>query len=84
MLTNGGYTDTTYTDVVGDEHTKRGRYTLNAERTHLILSPDGGEKQELYRVDYAGQQYWVRQADRERIADSSEAWLRQISVRVVR
>ena len=82
LRTDGSYTDTTYTDVIGDEHTKRGHYTLNPERTLLVLSPDGGTSQELFRVDYGGQQYWVRQTDRERITQPSESWLRQISVRV--
>src|SRR3954469_13918565 len=65
LRTDGSYTATTYTDVIGDEHTKRGRYTLNPERTHLILSPQSDEAQDLFRVDYGGQQYWVREADRE-------------------
>ena len=83
LRTDGSYTDTTYTDVIGDEHTKRGHYTLNPERTLLVLSPEGGASQELFRVDYGGQQYWVRESDRERITQPSESWLRQISVRVV-
>jgi hypothetical protein len=80
---DGSYTDATYTDVIGDEQTKRGHYTLNPERTHLILLSQSGEGQDLFRVDYGGQQYWVREADRERIKQPSESWLRQISVRVV-
>ena len=80
LRADGSYTDTTYTDVIGDEHTKKGHYTLNPERTHLILSPQSGEVQDLVRVDYGGQQYWVRESDRERITQPSESWLRQISV----
>jgi hypothetical protein len=83
LRADGSYTDTTYTDVVGDEHTKTGHYVLNSEKTHLVLSPDGGASQELFRVDYGGKQYWVHEADRERITQPSESWLRQISVRVV-
>jgi hypothetical protein len=83
LRADGSYTDTTYTDVIGDGHTKKGHYTFNSERTHLILSPQSGEAQDLIRVDYGGQQYWVQEADRERITKSSESWLRQISVRVV-
>jgi len=83
LPTDGSYADTTYTDVIGDEHTKIGHYTLNPERTLLVLSPASGASQELFRVDYGGQQYWVREADRERITQPSESWLRQISVRVV-
>src|SRR6185436_18671212 len=45
LRTDGSYTDTTYTDVIGDEHTKRGRYTLNPEKTHLILARQNGEAQ---------------------------------------
>ena len=47
LRVDGSYTDISYTDVVGDEHTKRGRYTLNPERTHLILLPKGGEIEDL-------------------------------------
>lgn len=83
LRADGSYADTTYTDVIGDEHTKKGHYTLNPERTLLVLSPEGGASQELFRVDYSGQQYWVREADRERITQPSQSWLRQISVRVV-
>lgn len=83
LRSDGSYTDTAYTDVIGDEHTKAGHYVLTAERTQLVLSPDGDVSQELFRVDYSGQQYWVRESDRERITQPSESWLRQISVRVV-
>ena len=83
LRANGSYTDTTYTDVVGQEHTKTGNYVLNTEKTHLILSPLGGESQDLFRVDYGGQQYWVREADRERITQPSESGLRQVPLRAV-
>ena len=83
LRSDGSYTDTTYTDVVGDEHARIGRYTLNAEKTLLTLTPEHGETQHLYRIDYGGQQYWVREDERVRITQSGEAWLRQISVRVV-
>jgi hypothetical protein len=82
LRADGSYTDTTYTDA-GVEPSKSGRYTLNSERTHLTLSPNGGKIEYLYRVDYGGQQYWVREGDRERITQSGEASLRQTSVRVV-
>jgi hypothetical protein len=83
LRADGSYTDTTYSDVVGDEHRKTGHYLLNPERTHLVLSPEGGSSQELFRVDYGGQQYWVREADRARITQPRESWLRQTSVRGV-
>jgi hypothetical protein len=84
LLANGSYTDTHYTDALGHDRTERGRYTLNAEKTHLVLSPERGEKQNLYRVDYGGQQYWVREGERDGITQSGEFWLRQVSLRVVR
>ena len=80
---DGSYADTTYTDAIEGEHTKNGHYTLNPERTHLILSPQSGAAQDLFRVNHGGQQYWVREADRERITQPSESRLRQTSVRVV-
>jgi hypothetical protein len=83
LRSDGSYTDTRYTDVVGNERTTAGRYTLDMERRHLTLSPERGEVQHLYRVDYSGQQYWVRADERARITQASESWLRQISLRVV-
>ena len=80
---DGSFTDTRYTDVVGGERTTAGRYTLDAEQRHLTLSPERGEVQHLYRVDYSGEQYWVRADERAGIAQSSESWQRQISLRVV-
>jgi hypothetical protein len=83
LLSDGSYRDTRYTDVVRDERTTAGHYTFDAEERHLTLSPERGEVQHLYRVDYGGQQYWVRTDERARITQSSESWLRQISLRVV-
>jgi hypothetical protein len=81
LRSDGSYTDTTYTDT-GVETAKNGRYTLNPERTHLVLSPEGGKTEHLYPVDYGGKQYWVREAERERVSQPAEASLRQISLRV--
>jgi len=83
LRNDGSYMDTIYTDVIGDEHTKRGNYTLNTEKTYLVLKPEGGTSQELFRVDYDGQQYWVPETDRDRITQPSESWLRQSSIKVV-
>lgn len=83
LRADGSYTDTSYTDVVGDEQIRKGLYTLNPERTHLILSPQGGAAEELVRVDHDGQQYWVLEANRERITQPRESMLRQRSVRVI-
>ncbi len=79
---DGSYMDTSYADP-GAETAKNGRSTLNPERTQLVLSPDGGKTERLYRVDYDGQQYWVHEAERERITQAGEASLRQVSVRGV-
>jgi hypothetical protein len=78
------YRDTAYTDVRGEEILKTGRYTLDPKRRHLTLSPERGSVAHLYRVDYSGQQYWVREDERERIAEPGEASLRQFSLRLVR
>lgn len=83
LRSDGSYVDTFYTDVVGNVRAESGRYALNAEGTHLTLSPEPGAVQHLYRVDYRGQRYWVREDERARLIQSSEAWLRQISLRVV-
>ena len=76
------FSDTRYTDVVGDERAECGVYTLNDENTHLTLSPARGETEHLYRVDYSHQRYWVQEQDRSRITESGESRLRQISLRV--
>src|SRR5688572_3755530 len=81
---DGSFTDLRYTDVIGDESATTGRYTLDAEKRLLTLSPEGGEVEHLYRVDYRGQQYWVHADKRARITQSGESWLRQISLRVYR
>ena len=80
---DGSYNQSTYSDVIGDDHTKHGRYTLTGERTLLTLSPHRGGAQRLYRVDYRGKQYWVRADERTRITKSDEDWLRQVSLRVI-
>ncbi|MCX5649195.1 MAG: hypothetical protein NTX40_08890 [Planctomycetota bacterium] len=82
LHSDGSYSDTGYTDVIGNESVEHGVYTLNIEKTHLTLSPASGEVEHLYRVDYGRQQYWVHEQERRRITQSGESWLRQISLRV--
>src|SRR5689334_2067127 len=53
----GNYTDTRYTDVIGDQTSERGFYSFDAERRQLTLSPRRGDAKQLYRVDYDGHQY---------------------------
>src|SRR5688500_7308795 len=55
LLSDGSFTDMRYTDVVGKDMTSQGYYTLDAEKRHLTLSPEGGQVEHLYRVDYRGQ-----------------------------
>ena len=78
---DGSYADTKYTDVIGDQKVERGTYTFDQNRTRLTLSPRQGEPQTLFRVDYRGQQYWVREQDMQRITDAADAYFRQISLR---
>ena len=82
LRSDGSYTDTGYTDVVGDERVKRGVYTLNAEKTQLTLSPARGEAEQLYQVEYGHVFYWVEEQERHQVTDPKEEWLRQISLRV--
>lgn len=51
LRADGSYADMHYTDVVGHERVKRGVYSLDAEKTHLPLSPKGGQTEHLYHVD---------------------------------
>jgi hypothetical protein len=81
---DGSFTDLRYTDVIRDESATTGRYTLDSERRHLTLSPEGGEVEHLYRVDYRRQQYWVHADERAHIAQTGESYLRRISLRIVR
>lgn len=81
MLADSTYTDTRYTDVVGDQKTQRGTYAFAREKTRLTLSPTQGNPETLCRVDYRGQQYWVPEQDTQRVADPADARFRQISLR---
>jgi hypothetical protein len=85
---DGSYRDTTYSDVVGDEHTRRGHYTFDAARRHLTLSPEQGGQTDhwptdLYLVRYGDRQYWVTGDERTRITQAGETWLRQTALSVV-
>lgn len=75
------YTDSRYTDVVGQQRVEGGLYTLDAEKRHLTLAARHGEVEHLYRVDYRGQQYWVRGQDKQRVLDPADNWFRHISLR---
>ena len=77
---DGTFIETRYTDVRGvDEKVDRGVYNLSPDKTQLRLLPSQGEEERLYRVDYRGQQYWVKAEDRQHIRD---AGLRQVSLRI--
>ncbi len=78
---DGSYTDTRYTDVVGDQKVEGGFYRFDAEKRQLTLSPRRGDAEHLYRMDYHGQQYWVRKQDQQRVTGRAEAWFRKISLR---
>jgi hypothetical protein len=77
---DGSYTDTRYTDVIGDEKVQRGHYSFDAEKTRLVLSPERGKAERLYRVNYGSRQYWVHEQNQRRIGDSGDAWFRQVSL----
>jgi hypothetical protein len=82
LLPDGSYSDTTYTDVLDAKPTMtRGVYTLSADRMHLILTPESGAAEHLYRVDYRQEQYWVHEEDQHRVTEASETELRQSSLR---
>jgi hypothetical protein len=77
---DGAFTETSYTDVRGvDEKVERGAYRFSPDKTQLTLLSSKSEEERLYRIDYRGQQYWVKAEDRQHIRD---AWLRQVSLRV--
>jgi hypothetical protein len=82
LRSDGSYIDTGYTDFVGDQQVRRGIFTLDAQKTHLTLTPSAGEMEQLYQMDYGHHLYWVRQQERGLITDPKEDWLRQISLRV--
>jgi hypothetical protein len=83
LQADGSYTDTRYTDVVGDQKTERGTYAFDPDKRRLTLSPAQGKAEILCRVDCRGQQYWVRDQDTQRVADPADTWFRQISLRTV-
>ena len=78
----GRYKMKIYTDKVGDGPTTTGQYKFDAGEWQLTLTPDKGEPLQLYRVDFAGGQYWVRAEDRVRIKQPNESLLRQNSLRL--
>jgi hypothetical protein len=78
---DGSYTDTRYTDVIGDQKTERGTYTFDPEKRRLTLSARKGKVETLRRVDYRGEHYWVQEQHTQRVADPVDAWFRQISLR---
>jgi hypothetical protein len=81
MHPDRSYTDTRYTDVIGDETVLRGLYSFTPDKTQLTLPRSDGTAEQLYRVDFRGSQYWVGEEDRDRIRAPDEAWFRQISLR---
>ena len=82
LYSDGNYSDTSYSDVIGSERTRRGTYTLDAQRTNLTLLPAQGETEHLYRVDFGRHQYWVLEQERKRITEPNESELRRISLRI--
>jgi hypothetical protein len=78
---NGTYIGTWYTDDSRDRITRRGTYTLDASGSHLALSRSHGSVEHLYRVVYAGLQYWVEERERQQVTESAGDWLREISLR---
>ncbi len=77
---DGTFTDTAYTDVrATDERVDRGTYRFSADKMQLTLVPSQGPEERLDRVDYRGQQYWIKADDRQRIRDAS---FRQVSLRL--
>lgn len=81
MHPDRSYTDTRYTDVIGDETVLRGIYSFTPDKTQLTLSRSDATAEQLYRVDFRGSQYWVGEEDRDRIRAPDETWFRQISLR---
>ena len=76
------YQEIRYTDVIGTEKSASGQYALNAGGTELTLIPDEGARERFYLVPCYNKQYWVREADRQRIAQDGEDYLRQVSLKV--
>jgi hypothetical protein len=81
LQADGSYTDTSYTDVIGDQKTKRGTYAFNSEKRHLTLSPTQGKPETLCRIDYRDQWYWVQEQNVQRVTDPGDAWFRHISMK---
>jgi hypothetical protein len=81
LQSDGSYTDIRYTDVIGDQRKKHGVYTIDEQKALLTLSPVQGEPERLYRMDFGSDRYWVPDRDRDRIKETNEDWLRQISLK---
>jgi hypothetical protein len=81
LFAGGKYTDTTYTDFNSDKYTSGGTYKLTDLNTHLLLIPSTGAVENLYRVDFEDQHYWVPESEKSRILQPDGLDLRQKSLK---
>ncbi len=84
---DGSFRNEWYSDVVTNDRdydeAYTGHFSLDAEQSHLELIPDDGPVEQLYRVDVGDVQFWIHEADRDRITDPDEITLQDESLQVV-
>ena len=79
LLEGGNVIETRYTDVIGDQTVRRGRYVLDRDVLDLRFGDRGN--QQLRRVPYGNEIYWVYPNEVEKIALPENTWLRQTSLK---
>jgi len=85
LMMDGRFLETSYTDVVGDRRNKSsGNYAIDQTKAALHLSHATGAVEVLFKVDYGGVEFWVKEEKRKLIQEPGEKWLRQTSLRRVK
>jgi len=79
LLEGANVIETRYSDVIGDQTVRRGRYVLNRDVLDLRFGDRGN--QQLRRVRYGNEIYWVYPNEVEKIALPEGTWLRQTSLK---
>ncbi len=79
LLRGGGVIETRYTDVLGSQHRRHGRYELADGILNLRFGDRGNQR--LIRAPYDGDIYWVYPNEVEEISLPDSTRLRQISLK---
>ena len=79
LLRDGGVIDTQYTDVIGGENGRKGRYTIEGDVLDLRFGDRGNQR--LMRVSYDNDIYWVYRNEVAKIVLPESTLLRQTALK---